>query len=278
MKINLHCLSFYLSFKKFTKFQPIIELKQLKVGGKSHCEINAFSSSCWPQLLAPNYCNVLFPAQQLWVFSYNAWRVWRTPDKRSETISSYRISPDPSDSQLHVSTSSLQFTSLIFYRVQVRGLGRPWQKLHFVLSDPFCVWFGVCFGLLSWRKIQPRPIIRFLTESVRFRFFICWYLIESMMPCIWTRCSGPPAEKKAHNIKDPAVYLIVDMGHFLSLFVINPSGGVAAKRLFFSVSSDHRSQSHLKFQSCLTTEYAGDCFWMSEENFSWNPPEQHVVM
>ncbi len=56
------------------------------MGRKSHCEINAFSSSCWPQLLAPNYCNVLFPAQQLWVFSYNAWRLWRTPDKRSETI------------------------------------------------------------------------------------------------------------------------------------------------------------------------------------------------
>ncbi len=56
---------FYLSIKKFTKFQPIIEVKQLKVGGKSHCEINAFTISCWPQLLAPNYCNVLFPAQQL---------------------------------------------------------------------------------------------------------------------------------------------------------------------------------------------------------------------
>ncbi len=41
-------------------------------------------------------------------------------------FSSYRISPDPSDSQLHVSTSSLQFTSLIFWRVQVRGQGQPW--------------------------------------------------------------------------------------------------------------------------------------------------------
>ncbi len=37
--------------KKFTKFQPIIEVKQLKVGRKSHCEINAFTISCWPQLL-----------------------------------------------------------------------------------------------------------------------------------------------------------------------------------------------------------------------------------
>ncbi len=41
-------------------------------------------------------------------------------------FSSYRISPDLSDSQLH-STSSLQFTSLIFCRVQVRGQGQPYS-------------------------------------------------------------------------------------------------------------------------------------------------------
>ncbi len=33
---------FDLSLKKFTKFQPIIEVKQLKVGRKSHCEITVF--------------------------------------------------------------------------------------------------------------------------------------------------------------------------------------------------------------------------------------------
>ncbi len=66
-------------------------------------------------------------------------------------------------------------------------------------------------------------------------FFIYWYLIEPMMPCIWTRRPGPPAEKQAHNIKDPAVYLNVDMGYFLSLFVLKPSGGFAAKKLFFNV-------------------------------------------
>ncbi len=58
----------------------------------------------------------------------------------------------------------------------------------------FCVDFDVCFGLLYWWKIETRPIIRFVTEAVRFWFFICWYLIESMTPCIWTRCPGPPAE------------------------------------------------------------------------------------
>ncbi len=54
------------------------------------------------------------------------------------------------------------------------------------------------------------------------------------------RTSG--RKKQAHNIKDPAVYLTVDMGYILSLFVLNSSGGVAAKKLFFLVSSDHRSQ------------------------------------
>ncbi len=62
--------------------------------------------------------------------------------------------------------------------------------------------------------------------------FYLWYLIESMMPCIWTRCSGPLAEKQAHNIKDPAVYLTVDMGYFLSLFVLNSSGGLLPKSFF----------------------------------------------
>ncbi len=43
------------------------------------------------------------------------------------------------------------------------------------------------------------------------------------------------------------------------------------KRYLFLVSSDLRSQSHLKLQLCLTTKYAGDCFWMSEENFLLKP-------
>ncbi len=58
-----------------------------------------------------------------------------------QTVSSSRITPDPSDSQLHDGASSLQFTSRIFYRVQVRGLEWPEQKLGFVLSDPFLCCF-----------------------------------------------------------------------------------------------------------------------------------------
>ncbi len=83
-------------------------------------------------------------------------------------FSSYRISPDPSDSQLHVSTSSLQFTPLI--STGFRSEDRDSHGKIFILCSVthFCVYFDVCFGLLSWWKIQTRPIIRFLTEAVRF--------------------------------------------------------------------------------------------------------------
>ncbi len=143
------------------------------MGRKSHCEINAFTISCWPQLLAPNYCNVLFPAQQLWVFSYNAWRVWRTPDKRSETISSYRISPDPSDSQLHVVL--LLFSSPHSFSTGFRSEdGIAIAEAWFLCSvTHFCVVFEFVFGLLSGWKIQTWPIIRFLAGSVTYWFFIC---------------------------------------------------------------------------------------------------------
>ncbi len=62
--------------------------------------------------------------------------------KRSETIPSYRNSPDPTDSQLHDSASSIQFT-LVFYRLQVGELG----SLILCSVTHFCVDVDVCFGL-----------------------------------------------------------------------------------------------------------------------------------
>ncbi len=119
--------------------------------------------------------------------------------------------------QIHSSmTVLLLFSSPHSFSVGFRSEDRDSNGKRFILCSVthFCVYFDVYFGLLSCWKIKTWPIIRFLTEAVRFRFFICWYLIESMMPCIWTRCPGPPAEIQAHNIKDPAVYLTVDMGYF----------------------------------------------------------------
>ncbi len=110
--------------------------------------------------------------------------------------------------QIHSSMTVLLLFSLPhFFSIGFRSEDGDSNGKRLILCSVthFCVYFDVCFGFLSCWKIKTWPIIRFLTEAVRFRFFICWYLIESMMPCIWTRCPGPPAEKQAHNIKDPAV-------------------------------------------------------------------------
>ncbi len=132
------------------------------MGRKSHCEIIAFTISCWPQLLAPNYCNVLFPAQQLWVFSYNEIR-----DHFLHTESLQIL-------QIHSSmTVLLLFSSPHSFSTGFRSEDRDSNGKRFILCSVthFCVYFDVCFGLLSWWKIKARPIIRFLTEAVRFWFF-----------------------------------------------------------------------------------------------------------
>ncbi len=128
--------------------------------------------------------------------------------------------------------SSVHLTHFCRFRSEDRDSNG--KRLILCSVTHFCVYFDVCFGLLSWWKIQTRPIIRFLTEAVRFWFFICWYLIESMMPCIWTRCSGPLAEKQAHNIKDPAVYLTVDMGYFFIPVCTKLIWWVCCQKAFFS--------------------------------------------
>ncbi len=69
--------------------------------------------------------------------------------ENTATNPSYRIIPDPSDSQLHVGASLLQFTTLFFYRVQVRELGWSLQKL--VLSIPFVfIFWCVCELILMF--------------------------------------------------------------------------------------------------------------------------------
>ncbi len=78
------------------------------------------------------------------MFSYNAGWCKRTPDKRSETIPSSRISPDPSDSLLHDGASSLQFIPLILYRVQVRWSGMA------IAEAWFCVQWRIVFEVYVW--------------------------------------------------------------------------------------------------------------------------------
>ncbi len=109
-------------------------------------------------------------------------------------FSSSRISPDPSDSQLHVSTSSLQFTSLIFYRVQVRELKWPAEAWFCAQWPIFVLFLRFVFGLLYGWKIQTWPIIRFLTESVTYWFFYLLVFDRINDAMCLNQCPGPPAE------------------------------------------------------------------------------------
>ncbi len=143
----------------------------------------------------------------------------RTPDTRSETIPSSRITPDPSDSQLLLfsspHSSSTGFRSentwheirdhsfiqnhsrssdsqLLLFSSLTHLLQGSDQRTGMVTAEAwFCVQWPIfvlflrfVFGLLYGWKIQTYPIIRFITESVTYWCFICWYLIQSMMPCV----------------------------------------------------------------------------------------------
>ncbi len=67
-----------------------------------------------------------------------------------EIIPSSKITPDPLDSQLRVGASSLQFTSLIFYRVRSEDWNDHSKSLVLCSVTHFCVVFEVCVWNLLW--------------------------------------------------------------------------------------------------------------------------------
>ncbi len=147
VKINLHCLSFLSFIQKFTKFQPIIEVKQWK-WGKISLWNKCFHYFMLATIIGTQLLQHPFPAQQLWVFSYNAWRVWRTPDKRSETISSYRISQIL---QIHSSMLILLlFSSPHSFSTGFRSEDGNGHSRSLVLCSVthFCVVFEVCVCII----------------------------------------------------------------------------------------------------------------------------------
>ncbi len=144
-----------------------------------------FSDTHWPQLTEPFY-SILFETS---ICQFNSSKCFPImPDEIREHLTRDQRSFLHPESlqilQIHSSMTVLLLFSSLIYRVQVRGLEWPEQKLGFVLSDPFVLFLRFVFGLLYGWKVQTWPIIRFLTESVTYWFCICWYLIESMMPCI----------------------------------------------------------------------------------------------
>ncbi len=137
-------------------------------------------------------------------------------------------------------TVLLLFSSPHSFSVGFRSEDWDSHGKRFILCSVihFCVEFDVCFGSLSWWKIQTRSI-HYKISNRGHQVLIFYLLVFDMMLCIWTSCPGPPAEKQAHNIKDPAVYLNVDM-------VIPPIWWICWKKALCYDSSDHAiwSSSH----------------------------------
>ncbi len=170
MKINLHCLSFLSFIPKIHKIPTYHWSKTIENGGKSHCVRNTslvhVGHNYWHPIIATSFSqhnssefSPIMPEE----FGEHLIR-----DQRP--FSSSRISPDPSDSQLHDGASSLQFTSLIFYRFRSEDGNGHSRSLVCAQWPIFVLFLRFVFGLLSGWKIQTRPIIRFLTGSVTYWF------------------------------------------------------------------------------------------------------------
>ncbi len=146
-----------------------------------------FSNAHWPQLMAPFY-SILFETS---ICQFNSSKLSPImPDEVREHLTRDQrpfLHPESLQIlQIHSSMTVLLLfsSSLIFYRVQVRGLEWPAEAWFCAQWPIFVLFLWIVFGLLSGWKIQTWPIIRFLTESVTYWFFICWYLIESVMSCV----------------------------------------------------------------------------------------------
>ncbi len=162
------------------------------------------------------------------MFSYNTWWGYRTPDKRSETIPSSRITPDP----LYSSSMTCFFSSVhLTHLLQASG-----QRTEMTTAEAwFCAqWpiFEVCVWIMYGLKIQTWPIIRFLTESVTYSFLICWFDKISDALCLnkMSRTSSRNIGPQHH--KYSSIFHCTH-GYYLSLCSPNPSWVFAAKKLIF---------------------------------------------
>ncbi len=128
----------------------------------------------------------------------------------------------------------------------------------------FCVVFEVCVWIIV--RLED-PNMAHYKISKRVSHVLIFYLLISdrihdamylnKMSRTSSRNTGPQHQKYS-SIFNCTHGLI----HFCIPVFTKPILSVCCQKAHFLVSSDHRSQSHLMFQSCLITEYAGVCFWM----------------
>ncbi len=125
--------------------------------------------------------------------------------------------------------------------------------------------------------IDQRPFLH--PESLQIlQIFSDYFLYVGIWYNPWCHASKKNSRTSSRNIgpQHQKYSSIFNCTHGVLVIPVftKPILSVCCQKAICFVSSDHRSQCHLKFQSCLITEYGGVCFWQTMTN----PPKQHVVM
>ncbi len=150
-------------------------------------ENTVFCNTHWTQFTVPFY-SILFETS---ICQFNSSKFSAMPDEVREHLTRDQRPFLHQESlqilQIHSSmTVLLLFSSPHSFSTGFRSEDWNGHSRSLVCAQwpIFVLFLRFVYGLLYGWKIQTWPIIRFLTESVTFRFFICWYLIESVMPCV----------------------------------------------------------------------------------------------
>ncbi len=153
--------------------------------GGGHYEKNVFSNT---QLTAPFY-SILFETS-ICQFNISTFSLIMPDEVREHLTRDQRPFLHPESLQI-LSIHSFILVLLLFSSTHSFSIGfrsEDWnghsRRLVLCSVTHFCVVFEVCVRIIVWLEDPNMAHIRFLTESVTYWFFICWYLIESMMPCV----------------------------------------------------------------------------------------------
>ncbi len=148
-----------------------------------------FSNTHWPQLTAPFYSILSetsicqFNSSKFSPIMLDEVREHLTRDQRpllhTEPLQIIQIHSSMTAFPLFSSPHSF---STVFRSEDWNGHSR---SLVLCSVTHFCVVFEVCVWIIVWLE---DPNMAHCKISIRVRhlliFFICWYLIESMMPCV----------------------------------------------------------------------------------------------
>ncbi len=171
-----------------------------------------------------------------------------------------RITPDPSDSQLHDGASSLSVHLTHFLQGSGQRTGMAIAEAWFCAQWPIFVVFEVCFWIII--RLEDPNMVHYKISN-RVSHLLIFYLLvfdrihDAMCPkqdVLDLQQKYSPQHKKCSSIFHCTHGVL-----FIPVFT-KPILSVCCLKSSFLVSSDHRSQSHLKFQSCLITEYAWRLF------------------